>query len=89
MIAVGKIPMIGEWIVASRLIDVGGQVVGGKVVVENLDGTVMSVQPDGRIESRPAGSAGAYEQATIVGNNLAFRPVSGKVYVFPYISEIP
>ena len=84
MIAVGKIPMIGEWIVASRLISAGG-----KVVVENLDGTVMSVQPDGRVESRPAGSAGAYEQATIVGNNLAFRPVSGKVYVFPYVSEIP
>ena len=84
MIAVGTTPLT-DWVVARRVVDVGG----GKVVVENLDGTVMSVQPDGRVESRPAGSAGAYEQATIVGNNLAFRPVSGKVYVFPYVSEIP
>ncbi len=38
--------------------------------------TVMSVQPDGAIETRPAGTAGPYEVAvlTVAGDALMFGP---------------
>lgn len=34
----------------------------GTFTVSNLDGTVVSVQPDGSEESRPGGTAGPFEK---------------------------
>jgi hypothetical protein len=48
----------------------------GNVTVQNVDGTVMSVQPGGAIESRPAGSAGGYEQARASGTLVTFHPIA-------------
>lgn len=55
--------------------------VPGGVTVVNPDGTVLSVQPDGRFESRPAGTAGSYEVAIVDGSDLVYNP--GTPYVVP------
>ena len=44
----------------------------GKVVMINSNGTVVSIQPDGREESRPAGTDGLYEQATLAGDKVVY-----------------
>lgn len=53
--------------------------------------TVLSVQPDGSMETRPAGSAGPYETAILAGDRLVYAPtgVEGAVYLLPYAAEIP
>jgi hypothetical protein len=53
--------------------------------------TVMSVQPDGTIETRPQGSQGAYERAILGGDRLVFAPIgpSGKVFLVPYADTLP
>lgn len=38
-----------------------------KKTLSFLDGTVVSIQPDGSIESRPAGSDGGYERCSVDG----------------------
>lgn len=86
MIAIGVVSVV-EMRLAGRLIDQGD----GTVTVANVDGTVVSVQPDGRIETRPAGTAGAYERATLVGQMLFFCPdaASGKVFAIPFAAKVP
>lgn len=37
-------------------------------------GEVLSVQPDGSYQTRPAGTAGPYEVAQRVGDKLVFTP---------------
>ncbi len=54
--------------------------VEGGVTLSRADGTVMSVQPDGVVEWRPAGTAGQYEKAQRFGNILVFSP--SKSYAF-------
>jgi hypothetical protein len=44
------------------------------------DGSVLSVQPDGSIEKRPAGTSGEYETWEPEGNKAVFRP-QGKCWV--------
>jgi hypothetical protein len=53
--------------------------------------TVLSVQPDGTMETRPAGSAGPYETALLAGDRLVYAPtgLGGAVYLLPYAAEIP
>jgi hypothetical protein len=53
--------------------------------------TVLSVQPDGSMETRPAGSAGPYETALLAGDRLVYAPTGagGTVYLLPYAAEIP
>jgi hypothetical protein len=53
--------------------------------------TVISIQPDGRIETRPEGTCGPYEVALLAGDRLVYAPegVEGSVYILPYASVLP
>jgi len=84
MIGIGLHPETELW-VADHLNQVGG----GCVTVSMRDGTVMSVQPSGAVETRPAGAAGAYERATVCGQMLVFCPEGGRVFTFPYVATVP
>jgi hypothetical protein len=87
MIAVG--PLGGPLTVRDKLIAQAD----GMVTVSNLDGTVMSIQPDGTEESRPAGTAGAFERSAKAGNVLIFWAGSGfdapKAYAFALVETLP
>ena len=39
-------------------------------------GDVLSVQPDGSFQTRPAGTEGPFERAVIQGTGLVYRPLS-------------
>lgn len=84
MIAIGKTPL-AEMVLAERLIDQGD----GTVTVSLLSGAVMSVQPDGRVETRPPGTAGAYERATVVGQTVVFCPAGDRVFAFAFAAKVP
>ena len=56
----------------------------GTVTVSFADGSVMSVQADGSIQTRPAGTAGPYECAQLSGNMLVFNP-TGQVGSVPHV----
>ncbi len=62
----------------------------GRVTVSFVDGRVMSVNSYGGVETRPAGTAGPQELATVVGENLVFS-VSGDngswAYWFPFTEK--
>ncbi len=53
--------------------------------------TVLSVQPDGTIETRPAGANGPYERAILKSDRLVYAPVgpAGQVYLVPYADQLP
>jgi hypothetical protein len=53
--------------------------------------TVLSVQPDGALETRPAGAQGPYELAVLKVDRLVYAPIgdAGPVYLLPYSDEIP
>lgn len=55
--------------------------VGGGVTVSGPDGAVLSVQPGGSYEPRPAGTAGPYEVAQRDGDKLVFCPDGVNYYV--------
>ena len=82
MIAIGSTPLF-TIIIADRLDDVGN----GEVLAVKLDGTVLSVQPDGTIETRPAGAKGPYERATVIGNMVVYRPLNVG-YGFPLALKV-
>lgn len=52
----------------------------GFITIINLDGTVLSVQPDGSYQSRPSGTAGPYEIGRVEGDKLVYTP-GGVSYV--------
>lgn len=49
---------------------------------------VLSMQPDGAIETRPKGTAGPYERALLHPDRLVYES-GGNVYLLPYASETP
>lgn len=55
------------------------------------DTTVISMQPDGRFELRPAGTAGPYELARLESDRLVYAPLGsgGGVWLLPYAGDIP
>jgi hypothetical protein len=55
------------------------------------ENTVLSVQPDGTLETRPAGAQGPYELALLKVDRLVYAPlgVGGPVYLLPYADAIP
>ena len=82
MIAIGSAPLF-TMMIADRLEDVGN----GEVIAVRLDGTVISVQPDGAIETRPAGTKGPYERATVIGNTLIYRPLD-VAFAFAFAAKV-
>lgn len=55
--------------------------VDGGVTVSLPNGNVLSVQPNGDYQERPAGAAGDYERAQQAGDKLIYTPTPNKVYV--------
>jgi len=53
--------------------------------------TVLSIQPDGSVQTRPHGTTGAYERCRRNGTSLAFRPlgVKGATYIVPIVDDAP
>jgi hypothetical protein len=53
--------------------------------------TVLSVQPDGTLETRPKGSQGPYELAWLKVDRLVYAPIgaAGPVYLLPFAEEVP
>jgi hypothetical protein len=53
--------------------------------------TVMSVQPDGTVETRPFDSRGPYECALKKPDRLIFAPLgpNGRVFLVPFTEVIP
>jgi hypothetical protein len=53
--------------------------------------TVLSIQPDGQIDTRPEGTCGPYEVALLAGDRLVYAPqgAEGPVYIVPYTSALP
>jgi len=47
--------------------------------------TVMSVQPSGTVETRPAGTAGAWETLKDDGTRAVFEEVDDATYAFPLV----
>jgi hypothetical protein len=60
----------------------------GQVTVSYPAGasTVLSIQQDGSIQTRPQGTAGAFELASISGNSLVYAPsgTTGEAFMVPY-----
>lgn len=50
--------------------------------------TVLSVQPDGSIQTRPHGTAGPWERALLKGDRLVYE-AGGAYYLLPYAAEGP
>jgi hypothetical protein len=53
--------------------------------------TVLSVQPDGTLETRPAGTAGPSERALRKPDRLVYAPLgeAGQAFLIPYTETIP
>lgn len=51
--------------------------------------TVLSVQPDGRFETRPAGTSGPFERAILTPQGLVFSPTSAVAFLVPYVPKVP
>lgn len=68
----------GPW----QLVNVNPSSAAGKSVLSRPDGTVVSVNPDGGIESRPAGTDAAWEQCVIDGGIVTYCADGVRVYPF-------
>jgi len=53
--------------------------------------TVLSIQPDGSVQTRLAGACGPYELALLQPDRLVYAPLgpAGAVFVIPYSDVIP
>lgn len=58
---------------------------GGTSVLENPDGRIVSIQPDGSVQDRDPGADGGYERCKISGNAATFKPVDGKYFTFAFV----
>jgi len=86
--AIGKFP-IGNVKVELEIFDRVEPQPDGTVTVVYRDGRVRSVQPDGRIETRPAGTAGAWEKAFINGGIITSCPDGAHAYDFSFSPKVP
>jgi hypothetical protein len=86
--AIGKFPL-GDARTELELYDHLIAQDNGDVTVSYADGTVRSVQPDGRVEHRPAGANGFYERARVNGGILTSCPDGKHVYDFAHSPQVP
>jgi hypothetical protein len=75
MIAIGGQPLLSYTVIASL-----NPQPDGKVTASYQDGTVLSCQPNGTFERRPAGTNGAWECAT--------QTAQGLVYEFDHVAYL-
>ena len=75
MLAIANQPLL-TYTVLARL----DPVPGGRVIAVYQDQTVLSVQPDGSFQRRPAGTDGPWEQAT--------QTPTGLVYQFDHVAYL-
>jgi hypothetical protein len=54
-------------------------------------GDVLSVQPDGTLQTRPKGTTGLYERAIVASVGLIYRPKGsdGGAYIVPLVNDWP
>jgi hypothetical protein len=71
-----------------------GKYAGG--VFSNLDGSVRSLNPNAGTppttyhwETRPAGTAGAFELCTVDGGAIAYNPLGSEVQVYGFKASVP
>ena len=51
--------------------------------------TVLSIQPDGTISTRPKGQNGTYEKFYRNGNLTVVHPIENKAYWYPFFANVP
>ena len=59
------------------------------LVANSTTGAVLSVQPDGSWQTRPAGTAGPYETAGLNGNVLTYCPDGAHIYAYLFMPTVP
>jgi hypothetical protein len=67
-----KLVAVGRETIDSRDIMTANPLPNGKFTLSKEDGEVLSVQPDGRREFRPAGTVGPYEQCSLSGDRAKY-----------------
>lgn len=60
----------------------------GQFTVSLMNGEVLSCQPDGSLQTRPAGTAGPWELCTVNGGYLTFNP-AGTPFTFAFVASLP
>ncbi len=61
----------------------------GFYTAARADGSIDSVQPDGTLQTRPAGTAGPYEFCSVSGNTRWYCPTGAHIYGLPYVESVP
>lgn len=82
--ALGTVPLTSLIVVAS-VNDQGD----GTVTLSRTDGLVLSCQPGGALQTRPAGTAGPYEKCVLDGTLAFFSPDSVTAYGFSFALKVP
>lgn len=85
-IGIGDLPFPSETMRVAKALNAQGD---GTYTISNLDETVMSVNPQGGVETRPAGTNGAWERCTRLGNVVYFNPIGEAVYPFAFAEGVP
>lgn len=75
-----------EMIARNQLNDVGN---GEFTVTIGPFGAVLSVNPQGGLETRPAGTTGPWERCKIQGNCLIFRPSGERTFFVGLANDWP
>jgi hypothetical protein len=62
---------------------------GGAGTRPAVDGDVLSMQPDGKLIARPAGTNGDWEQVGISGGFASFNPAKTQAFIYAYATNVP
>lgn len=81
--ALGQVPLTSLLVVTVN--DMGD----GTSTLSHADGSVVSCQPGGTLQTRVAGTAGPYERCVIDGTLATFCPDSVNAYSFAFAVKVP